>query len=108
MRPVSEGVNRYEGRTDLTDLAVYGEYTFHLEERFSAIAGTSVNWYGLADGFRLSPRVTLKYQPVKALVLRLNGGRGIRAAMPLTDNIGVFSTGKLWSGIYDRHLLEDA
>ena len=107
-RPVPAGVNAYDGRTDLTDIALYGEYTFHLEDRLTAIAGTSVNWYGRADGFRISPRVTLKYQPWDALILRLNGGRGIRAALPLTDNIGVFSTGKFWSGIYDRHLLEDA
>ena len=107
-RIVTAGTNAYNGRTHLMDIALHGEYTFHLEDRLSAIAGVSVNWYGRADGFRISPRATLKYQPWKALVLRLNGGRGIRAAMPLTDNIGVFSTGKLWSGIYDRHLLEDA
>lgn len=107
-RTVNAGVNAYKTRTDLPDLALYGEYTFHLEDRLTAIAGVSANWYGKAGGFRLSPRATVRYQPWKALVLRLNGGRGIRAAMPLTDNIGVFSTGKLWTGIYDRHLLEDA
>ena len=107
-RVVAAGTNAYDSQTDLADIAFYGEYTFHLEDRLSAIAGASINWYGRADGFRLSPRVTLKYQPWKALVLRLNGGRGIRAAMPLTDNIGVFSTGKLWTGFYDRHLLEEA
>ena len=107
-RIVTAGTNAYDGRTDLTDIAMYGEYTFHYDDILSAILGGSVNWYGQEDGFRLSPRATLKYQPVKAFVLRLNGGRGIRASMPLTDNIGVFSTGKHWTGIYDRHLLEDA
>ncbi len=107
-RTVTAGTNAYKAATSLTNMALYGEYTFHLEDRLTAIAGISANWYGKADGFRLSPRATLRYQPWKALVLRLNGGRGIRAAMPLTDNIGVFSTGKLWTGIYDRHLLEDA
>lgn len=107
-RMVTAGTNAYDGRTALTDIAMYGEYTFRLEDRLSFIAGASLDWYGREEGFRLSPRATLKYQPWKALVLRLNGGRGIRAAMPLTDNIGVFSTGKLWTGIYDRHLLEDA
>ena len=107
-RPVSAGTNAHDGQTDLSDIALYGEYTFRLEEKLTAIAGASVNWYGKDDGFRLSPRTSLRYQPVDALVLRLGGGRGIRAAMPLTDNIGVFSTGKLWTGIYDRHLLEDA
>ena len=107
-RTVSGGVNAYEGRTLLPNLALYGEYTFHFQEKLTAIAGASVNWYGKTEGFRLSPRATFKYQPWTFLVLRLNGGRGIHVAMPLTDNIGVFSTGKLWTGIYDRHLLEDA
>ena len=107
-RIVTAGTNAYDGRTDLTDIALYGEYTFHLEDRLSAIVGGSINWYGQAEGLRFSPRATLKYQAWNALVLRLNGGRGIRASMPLTDNIGVFSTGKLWHGIYDSHLLEDA
>lgn len=107
-RPVTLGIDDYKGITDLLDIGLYGEYTFHLEEKLSAIASVSVNWYGKADGVRVSPRVTLKYQPWKALVLRLNGGRGIRAAAPITDNIGVFSTGKLWMGPYASHLLEDA
>lgn len=107
-RTVAAGTNAYDRRTDLTDIALFGEYTLRLEDRFSVIAGISADWFGPDDGFRISPRATLKYQPRKALVLRFNGGRGIRAALPLTDNIGVFSTGKLWTGIYDRHLLEDA
>lgn len=107
-RTVADGRNYYEGQTPLTDLALYGEYTFHLKEMLTAIAGASLNFYGADTGVRLSPRVTIKYQPIEALVLRLNGGRGIRPALPLTDNIGVFSTGKLWNGIYNQHLLEDA
>lgn len=107
-RTVSGGVNAYESWTLLPNVAIYGEYTLHLHEKLTAIAGASVNWYGKDEGFRLSPRATFKYQPWDYLVLRLNGGRGIHAAMPLTDNIGVFSTGKIWTGIYNRHLLEDA
>ena len=107
-RTVWAGVNNLDGRTFLTDIAVYGEYTFHLEDKLTALAGGSLDWYGKENGFRFSPRATFKYQPADAVVIRLNGGRGVRAAMPLTDNIGVFSTGKLWNGIYDRHLLEDA
>ena len=106
-RPVPAGRNEYNGTTDLSNLALYGEYTFHMEDKLSAIGGISVNNYG-SDGWRVSPRATLRYQPGEALILRLNAGRGIRAAMPLTDNIGVFSTGKLWTGIYNAHLLEDA
>lgn len=84
-----------------------GEYTFHAGEKFSSIAGLRGDWFG-GDGFRLSPRLTLKYSPVEAIVLRANGGRGLRRAMPLIDNIGVLSTGKAFHGEYDSHLLENA
>ena len=107
-RQVAAGTTAYDALTVLSDVAVYGEYTFHAHQMFTAVAGVSANYYGPAYGFRISPRMTFKFQPWEQLVFRFNGGRGIRAAMPLTDNIGVFSTGKIWSGIYDSHLLEDA
>ena len=106
-RIVTAGRNSYDQLTRVSDMAIYGEYTFRLEDRLTAIAGASVDWFG-DKGARLCPRTTLKFQPWKPLVLRLNGGRGIRTSLPLTDNIGVFSTGKLWTGLYDSHLLEDA
>lgn len=106
LRSVQEGVNSFQESSVLPDIGLYGEYTFHYGDALTAIAGASLNWYGDAD-VRVSPRATVKYQPVKALVLRLNGGRGVRPAMPLTDNIGIFSTGKLWTGSYQGHILED-
>jgi hypothetical protein len=57
---------------------------------------------------RFSPRMTLKYMPVEEVVIRANGGRGVRYSTPLIDNIGVFSTGKQFRGAYNEHILEDA
>ena len=98
--------------TDLANAGIFGEYTFHAGETFSAIAGLRADWFNhVSDGkskFRVSPRVTLKYMPVEEIVIRANGGRGLRYSTPLVDNIGVFSTGKKFSGMYDRHILEDA
>ncbi len=84
-----------------------GEYTFHAGDKFSSIIGLRGDWFN-GEGFRFSPRLTLKYTPFDYIVLRANGGRGLRRAMPLIDNIGVFSTGKKFTGAYDSHLLEDA
>ena len=84
-----------------------GEYTFHAGEKFSSIVGLRADWFN-GEGLKFTPRLTLKYSPYEALVLRANAGRGLRRALPLIDNIGVFSTGKSLSGIYGRHLLEDA
>lgn len=96
-----------EGVSDLVNTGVFGEYTFHAGDRFTAIAGARGEWYA-GDGFKVSPRATLKYSPAEQIVLRANGGRGLRYSMPLADNIGVFSTGKVFEGIYDNHLLEDS
>ena len=98
--------------TDLANAGVFGEYTYHAGDVFSAIVGLRGDWFNhVSDGgskFRVSPRVTLKYMPVEDIVIRANGGRGLRYSTPLVDNIGVFSTGKKFSGAYNEHILEDA
>ena len=96
-----------KGISNLANAGVFGEYTFHAGDKFSAIAGLRGDWF-IHDGFKVSPRVTLKYMPIDEIVIRANGGRGLRYSTPLVDNIGVLSTGKLFRGIYDRHILEDA
>ena len=93
--------------TGLATAGVFGEYTFTAGEKFTSIVGLRGDWYK-GDGFKFSPRVTLKYSPVDKIAIRLNGGRGLRYANPLIDNIGVFSTGKLFSGNLEEHTLEDA
>ena len=95
------------GRTVLSNLGAFGEYTYHNGEVFSAIVGLRGEWYNRA-GFRLSPRLTLKWQPVDWMVLRANGGRGLRYSTPLIDNIGVLSTSKAFEGDYLSHPLEDS
>ena len=98
--------------TDLANAGVFGEYTYHAGEEFSAIVGLRGDWFNhISDAgskFRFSPRVTLKYMPVEDIVIRANGGRGLRYSTPLVDNIGVFSTGKRFNGAYNEHILEDA
>lgn len=97
--------------TQTASAGVFGEYTFHAGDKFSSIIGLRGDWYKkTGDGLvgKFSPRVTLKYMPVEEIVIRANGGRGVRYATPLVDNIGVLSTGKLFTGEYSNHLLEDA
>ena len=93
--------------TDLMNAGVFGEYTYHYGEKLTAIAGLRGDWFH-GHGFNVSPRVTLKYMPIDEIVIRANGGRGLRYSTPLVDNIGVFSTGKQFKGSYDSHILEDA
>ena len=100
------------GVTDLASAGVFGEYTYHYGETLSVIAGLRGDWFNhVSDGkakFRVSPRLTLKYMPIDEIVIRANGGRGLRYSTPLVDNIGVFSTGKKFEGQYNEHILEDA
>ena len=93
--------------TDLANAGVFGEYTFHAGDKFTAIAGLRGDWF-YQQGFKVSPRATLKYMPVDEIVIRANGGRGLRYSTPLVDNIGVFSTSKGFMGAFDEHILEDA
>ncbi|MBR5211589.1 MAG: TonB-dependent receptor [Bacteroidales bacterium] len=98
----------------LTMMAIggfFGEYTYHAGDKFSAIAGLRQDFYKKSGDKivgKFSPRVTLKYMPVEEVVIRANGGRGVRYATPLIDNIGVFSTGKAFVGAFNEHILEDA
>jgi len=94
-------------RTLMSDLGVFGEYTFHSGEQFSAIVGLREDWY-YGKGARLSPRITLKYAPVEQVVLRFNGGRGVRCSTPLTDNYGVLSSNKQIVGEILSHPLEES
>ena len=100
------------GVTDLASAGLFGEYTYHYGETLSVIAGLRGDWFNhVSDGkskFRVSPRLTLKYMPMDEIVIRANGGRGLRYSTPLVDNIGVFSTGKKFDGDYNKHILEDA
>ena len=98
--------------TDLANAGVFGEYTYSHGDALSVIAGLRGDWFNhVSDGkskFRVSPRVTLRYMPIDEIVIRANGGRGLRYSTPLVDNIGVFSTGKRFDGAYNEHILEDA
>ena len=102
----------YDGLTNLADAGVFGEYTYSYDTALSVIAGLRGDWFNhVSDGkskFRVSPRLTLKYMPIDEIVIRANGGRGLRYSTPLVDNIGVFSTGKKFDGSYNEHILEDA
>lgn len=91
----------------LNDLGAFGEYTFHSGDVFSMIAGLRGDWYN-SGGFRLSPRLTLKYSPDESIVLRANGGRGIRYSVPLVDNFGVLSSAKAITGDFISHPLEES
>lgn len=101
------GQRPYSGIADHFFGGAYGEYTFHAGDIFTSIVGVSADWYK-GSGFKLAPRVTLKYSPTEWFVARVNGGRGLRYADPVADNIGVMSTHSRLQGNCMERLLEDS
>ena len=107
---MSEGGNILRPCSGIADHffgGAYGEYTFHAGDIFTSIVGVSADWYK-GNGFKVAPRVTLKYSPSEWFVARANGGRGLRYADPVADNIGVMSTHSRLKGDCMDRLLEDS
>lgn len=101
------GQRPYSGIADHFFGGAYGEYTFHAGDIFTSIVGVSADWYK-GNGLKVAPKVTLKYSPAEWLVARANGGRGLRYADPVADNIGVMSTHSRLQGNCMERLLEDS
>ena len=96
-----------ENQAIIKDRGAFAEFTYHYRETFSAIASLRADWF-YGTGVKFSPRLTLKWVPVEQLVLRANGGRGLRTSIPLIDNIGVLSTTKAFKGYWLDFPLEDS
>jgi len=103
----SENVIGTQVNSPLNNLGLYGEYTYHHGDSFSAIIGLRGDWYN-GVGVRFTPRITLKWSPAESIVLRANGGRGLRYSNPVLDNIGILSTNKSITGDYIEHTLEES
>lgn len=81
------------GNRKENSVGVYGEYTYTYGDKFSAVAGLSVDYNNLY-GFLVAPRANIKYSFSDHLVFRASGGRGYRSPNVLVDNIGIMSTGR--------------
>jgi len=65
------------------------EYTWSPSDKFDMIAGVRGDWHNLF-GFFATPRLHLRYQPVKGTVIRIAAGRGQRTASIFAENSSVF------------------
>lgn len=102
-----DGIHSSHGDPLLFQGGAYGEYTFREGDTFSMISSLRADWFN-RGGWKLIPRLTLKYSPSETITLRANGGRGLRYASPITDNIGVLSTTKYLTGDFCNETLEDS
>jgi outer membrane receptor for ferrienterochelin and colicin/copper chaperone CopZ len=65
------------------------EYTYTMNDQFSAVAGIRADHNNLF-GFFVTPRLNLRYEPVKGTVIRASAGRGQRTANIFAENSSVF------------------
>ncbi|MCF8247606.1 MAG: TonB-dependent receptor [Saprospiraceae bacterium] len=85
---------------------VFGEYNF-TREKFGVIAGLRFdhhNRYGLFA----TPRLNLKYNFNGNTILRLSGGRGVRTAQILSENIAVMASNRQFVVDQSQLEIEDA
>lgn len=89
--------NRVEKGYDLgrkeNSIGVYGEYTYTLDDKLTAVADLSLDYNNLY-GLLFAPRGNVKYTINDYFVFRASGGRGFRSPNVVVDNLGMLSTGR--------------
>jgi outer membrane receptor for ferrienterochelin and colicins len=65
------------------------EYTYDYLTKLSVVAGIRTDHNNLFGWF-VTPRINIKYEPVKGTIIHLSGGRGQRTANIFAENTSVF------------------
>jgi len=68
---------------------VFFEYTYDYKNKLNFIAGLRTDYNSLYGWF-LTPRLHLRYEPVKGTIFRLSAGRGQRTANIFAENMSLF------------------
>ncbi len=67
---------------------VFGEYTYTIPEKFTAVAGLRTDFHNLY-GIIVTPRLHLKYTLTPTTILRASAGSGFRVPNPIVENTSV-------------------
>ncbi len=67
---------------------VFGEYTYTLPEKFTAVAGIRTDFHNLF-GTIFTPRLHLKYDLTPHTAIRASAGSGFRVSNPIAENTSV-------------------
>jgi len=65
------------------------EYTYDHSSKFTLVAGIRTDYNNLFGWFA-TPRINIKYEPIKGTVLHVSAGRGQRTANIFAENTSVF------------------
>ncbi|NVK26621.1 MAG: TonB-dependent receptor [Flavobacteriia bacterium] len=74
----------------------YFEYTYSGEGSWTIVSGLRLDYHNLF-GTMLTPRMNVKYQAAENTTLRIGGGRGMRTANVITENISGLASGRRFS-----------
>jgi copper chaperone CopZ len=77
------------------------EYTYTMNEKFSAVAGLREDHNSLYGWFT-TPRLNIRYAPLKGTTIRLSAGRGQRTANIFAENMGVLVSARTVNIIADN------
>lgn len=102
-----QDVCRQDDVSLLWTAGIYGGYIFTFRDKFKADVRLDGTWYG-GNGVRAVPDITLDYSPAEQMTLTLGLRRSLEYADPLMDNLQVFSTGKVFKGLFLSNTLEDS
>lgn len=74
---------------------VFGEYTFTVPDKFSAVIGLRADHHNMF-GNVLTPRLHLKYIPWEHTTVRVSAGRGFRTANLVADNLPLLVSSRVF------------
>ncbi len=69
------------------------EYTYKKIEKFDAIIGIRGDYHNEFGAF-VTPRLHLRYSLTDNIAVRMSGGRGLRSANIIADNIGILASSR--------------
>ncbi|HWR32770.1 MAG TPA: TonB-dependent receptor [Chitinophagaceae bacterium] len=84
-----EKFNSTEYKRTETVPGTFFEYTFTPVEKFNLVAGLRTDHNSIAGWF-ITPRLHIRYEPIKGTTIRLSMGRGQRTANIFAENASVF------------------
>lgn len=77
------------------------EYTYTMNEKFTAVAGMRGDHNNLYGWFA-TPRLNMRYEPVKGTIIRVSAGRGQRTANIFAENMSALVSARMVNIISDN------
>lgn len=89
----NETLNTLNVKRKETVPGAFVEYTYMPNEKFTLVTGLRVDNDNLFGTF-VTPRLNVRYAPVKNTTVRLSAGRGQRTANPIAENMSVLASSR--------------